>query len=465
VNDRSFEASIKQALGATVPDALPVTLEQRVRAIPQTRPARLGWWRSPQRLSVALVAVVALVVVASSAVSLLRPSSDTGGPKNPVNLTTSFGSLVASDVALLIDGRRILIPPSDDPRVERATFTGTSTFGQLTVVWRDDTRSYVLVLHLAADARTWWVSDVLASDGRTDAGGWLYFQGPLLETPRGGRFVGTPSLQTARSTYGERGLLQFGRLELSAFNGTTARDPALGLMPTSGIIGPDGPDFIPVADRPNVFVSTRWWDDNPMIGFRPQSPEIPLFGPDLKTLVGWLGPVGGSTSPSIAPSLAPSTSEPTPSPGMSPGESRSLPLRAPETGSYGRPWSMNGRIVWYDVLRLDAGPGHCGWEDITFLRMSKNLGEPMLMSDDAFEYVRDPQNRWAKEPTPPEQSMTLGRFEPSVPKPADAVFTGYVYFDGMELWRSEAVGTDFVFLRRGDILEQWPRSRSPIACA
>jgi hypothetical protein len=142
-----------------------------------------------------------------------------------------------------------------------------------------------------------------------------------------------------------------------------------------------------------------------------------------------------------------------------------LPLPPPDTGTYGRPWTLNGQIVPYNVLRLDQGSQHCGWEDITFLNMNKKLGEPTLMADDGFEYVRDPQNRWAKEPTPPEETMTLGRFEPSVQKPADAVFTGYTYFDGMELWRSESATADFVFLRRGDIWEQWPRSRSPIGCA
>ena len=97
--------------------------------------------------------------------------------------------------------------------------------------------------------------------------------------------------------------------------------------------------------------------------------------------------------------------------------------------------------------------------------MSITLGQPSMSSDDLLEYVRDLSNRWVAEPAEGQEAMTLGRFEPSVAKPVDAVFTGYVYDDGMELWRSDAATNALVFLRRGDIWEQWPRSRIPIACA
>ena len=174
--------------------------------------------------------------------------------------------------------------------------------------------------------------------------------------------------------------------------------------------------------------------------------------------------VAVTAAPSVAASFGPSAGRATLVPASSPVANVTLPLPQPDAGTYGRPWTRNGEIVPYNVLRLDRGPGHCDWQDITFLTMHKNLGQPTLMADDGYGYVRDPENRWAREPIPPDEFMTLGRFEPSVSKPRDAVFTGYVYFDGMELWRSESATIDFVFLRRGDIWEQWPRSRSPIAC-
>ena len=140
------------------------------------------------------------------------------------------------------------------------------------------------------------------------------------------------------------------------------------------------------------------------------------------------------------------------------------PLPPPDTGKLGKLWSYNGQQVPWNVLSLSPGPGHCGWDDVLFLRMSIHLGQPSMSSDTDLEYVRDPANRWVAEPTDDSGWMTLGRFEPSVPKPADAVFTGYVYVDGMELWRSDAASNALVFLRRGETWEQWPRSRTPIAC-
>lgn len=128
----------------------------------------------------------------------------------------------------------------------------------------------------------------------------------------------------------------------------------------------------------------------------------------------------------------------------------------------GRAWLHDGQRVDTNILSLSLGPAHCGWERILFLRMSRRLGEPTVTSDDLLEYVRDPENRWAG----PNESVvrTLGRFEPDVPRPPDAMFTGYVY-DGMELWRSNAGTNAIVYLRRADIWEQWPRSEVPIACA
>jgi hypothetical protein len=141
------------------------------------------------------------------------------------------------------------------------------------------------------------------------------------------------------------------------------------------------------------------------------------------------------------------------------------PLPPPDTGKLGKLWSFNGEQVPWNVLSLAPGPGHCGWEDVLFLRMSTRLGQPTMSSDDLLEYVRDPENRWAAEPPEGQEAMTLGRFEPSVPKSADAVFTGYAYDDGMELWRSDAATNALVFLRRGDTWEQWPRSRTYVACS
>jgi hypothetical protein len=109
-------------------------------------------------------------------------------------------------------------------------------------------------------------------------------------------------------------------------------------------------------------------------------------------------------------------------------------------------------------------PGHCGWEDVLFLRMNVELGQPMGAAETTLEYVRDPLNRWAAEPTDHTDVMTLGTFKPSVTPPDGVAFSGYAYADGMELWRSDRATDALVFLHRGDIWEQWPRMKTLIGC-
>ena len=70
------------------------------------------------------------------------------------------------------------------------------------------------------------------------------------------------------------------------------------------------------------------------------------------------------------------------------------------------------------------------------------------------EGPEDPANRFD----------TVGRFEPSVDKPPDAVFSGYNY-GSMELWTSAATGAAALFMARDGVWERWPRAREQFACA
>jgi hypothetical protein len=141
-----------------------------------------------------------------------------------------------------------------------------------------------------------------------------------------------------------------------------------------------------------------------------------------------------------------------------------LPLPPPDTGKLGRPWFFDGEIVPPYVLSLEPGPGHCGWDDMLLLGMNRELGQPKGSEATDVQYVRDPRNRWAPGSTNPAPNATLGRFEPSVTPPADIAFTGYTYVDGMELWRSASATDALVFLRRGDVWEQWPRLQLLAGC-
>jgi hypothetical protein len=120
----------------------------------------------------------------------------------------------------------------------------------------------------------------------------------------------------------------------------------------------------------------------------------------------------------------------------------------------GDPWTFQGQRVPSDVIALTLGPEVCGYGDLVLVSMGKILGQPALTSDNARQYVRDPAN----------QFDTIGRFEPSVERPRDAVFSGYRY-GSMELWTSIDVGADAVFMARDGVWERWPRARELFACA
>lgn len=148
-------------------------------------------------------------------------------------------------------------------------------------------------------------------------------------------------------------------------------------------------------------------------------------------------------------------------PGEATPRTATATLLPPPTVGYR--WSRNETQVGADVISLDAGPEHCEMQSILFLRFHRTLGAPLRSFADAREYVRDPTNRWAPGASNIGWS-TVGRFAPSIPRPANALFTGYVNAHGMELWRLPTESA-WVLLRRGDTWEQWPASREPVGCA
>jgi hypothetical protein len=294
---RSFEVVLRDALVAAAPVEIPAGLDERVRRIPLAVHAGPRFTARPSVMSIlGAGAALALVVGTAALLAVRAPSSPGGGAPNPVTIASTFGSLEASDFALVIDGQRVPIPAPTDPAIQRIAFVGSQTFGQLTVMWRAGAKPYVLILHFAANARTWWVTDALATDGRAEGAGWLYLVGPFFETPIGQALnASSEVLPSTRSTLGEKASLRFGQLRLQAFVGMASRDPVIGPMPSSGVIGATGPDFISMVSGEQIvgYVSSRWHEDIPINSFRGQPPEQPVFGSDLRTLVGYSVPGGG----------------------------------------------------------------------------------------------------------------------------------------------------------------------------
>jgi hypothetical protein len=107
-----------------------------------------------------------------------------------------------------------------------------------------------------------------------------------------------------------------------------------------------------------------------------------------------------------------------------------------------------------DVVRLIAGPAHCGYESTLMLTLGWPAGE-IITDDNTRQYVRDPLHVLQKE--------TLANYIPAMALPDGAYFSGFAY-QGDELWvANETVGTQIYMVRDGTV-EQWPRAQRPIGC-
>lgn len=320
MNDSPFEAALRATLNAAAPLEIPARLEDRARDIPAIAHTRQRWWShlTPRTWGVAVAAAVGLIL----AIVLFVPriaSGPGGGPANPVRFESAFGSLIANDLQLTVDGRVFRVPTSvTQAGVTELSLAGATTYGRLTVLWRDGATPMALVMHLAADAHTWWVSEIVVSDARSGPSGWLYFEGPFFERPVGTSFKGSIDLSSVRSTYGSIGSLNFGELDLSAFAAGGTHDPIAGPMPSSGGAEPDFVPYIGIAGSAVLgYVATAELEAQvPIQSFRGQAPDQPVYGSDLKTLVGYsvagkgFEPVttSATTIPTLVPSAAPSSS-------------------------------------------------------------------------------------------------------------------------------------------------------------
>ena len=329
MNDSPFEAALRATLQAAAPLEVPARLEDRARDIPAIAHPGQRWWSSlaPRTWGVAIAAALGLIVAIVLVVPRVALGPAGGGPPNPVRIESSFGSLGASDLELTVDGRVFQVPSSAaQAGVAELSLAGAATYGRMTIVWQDGATPMNLIVHFAANAHTWWVSEIVASDGRPGPTGWLYFAGPFFERPIGTAFEGSTNLASVRSTNGATGSLDFGQLELSAFKGGGTRDPIAGPMPSSG---GSQPDFVPYVGMVGAtvlgYVPTAELDAPlPVQSIGGQEPDQPVYGSDLKTLVGYavagrgFEPVKttGTTAPTPLTSVEPS---PSPAPNVAAG--------------------------------------------------------------------------------------------------------------------------------------------------
>jgi hypothetical protein len=287
VSRNDFEDAVRKALQEASPSDVPRSLEDSVLRIPATR-ARVGrafgWGRG--WAPVLLIAVV--VATGSIAFAAIRAIPGAGTPQHPLQITSPFGLLSAADIDITVGGASVSsgMPASAGPN---ASFTGTATFGQVMINWEAGGRPYVLLMHFAANRTSWWLSDAEVTDGRPSNAGWIYFEGPSLETPLGGTFDGSLTLPSVRSTFGEAGTISLGQLRLKAFQGFAPHDPAIGTMPLGGS-GSGVPAYVPVDTNGAGagYVSSTWLTQTPITSFEGQPPDQPVFAADLRTVIGYM---------------------------------------------------------------------------------------------------------------------------------------------------------------------------------
>ncbi|MGO9178664.1 MAG: hypothetical protein ACLQBX_10100 [Candidatus Limnocylindrales bacterium] len=315
MSEPSFEDAIRSMLRSAAPVDVPVSLEHRALAIPSEMRTPGGWRRAgltlrgPVGALAAVLVVVALVAIVVLPRPVTAPNSGTT-TVNSIGVTTIFGTFSASDFELIIGDRSFTDGPSGWSRPSSSagldvSFTGSADFGSFELHWIEHAAPMTLVAYFAANAHDWWVSEIVASEGRPDGKGWLYFEGLFFERPLGSPYRGEAALTSSRSTDGLTATLRFGRLDLRAFEaGSTPRDPTKGTMPPvlsgGGIVDESSaPDYIAVAGPSGAIAGYApralllAIGSGPMNGYVGEPPDVPVYAADLRTLVGYVVSPGG----------------------------------------------------------------------------------------------------------------------------------------------------------------------------
>jgi hypothetical protein len=320
MTDSPFEAALRATLKAAAPLDVPAQLEDRARDIPAIAHPRQRRWPSLTRRTWAAAIAAVLTLVIALVLVLPRLSSGPGsGRPNPFRVDSAFGSLVASDLELTIDGRVFRVPPEPaQTGFSNAATPTTGTYGRLTDQWQDRGTPMTLVIHFAADAHTWWVTEIVVSDARSGPSGWLYFEGPFFERPIGTPFEGRADLTSVRSTTGASGTLSFGDLTLSAFADVQTHDPVAGPMLPGAATEPDFVPYVGTVGTAILGYVPAAELQSPVIleAIGSQIPDQPVYGSDFKTLVGYAVAGRGfeplkataTDAPTLVPSVAPSPS-------------------------------------------------------------------------------------------------------------------------------------------------------------
>lgn len=137
---------------------------------------------------------------------------------------------------------------------------------------------------------------------------------------------------------------------------------------------------------------------------------------------------------------------------LDPGTWSVVGLRACDASEFAPGSGFTGATVtvWLDAegnrmpttrIHEIRGPGHCGWESTTWLRL------------DGPRYIRDPDSVL--------EVATVLPFDPDVALPDDARSTGY-HEGERTIWRND--DPDAIYVVIADRVERWPRATDELGC-
>jgi hypothetical protein len=266
VNEDRFERDLRAVIAEPASGAVPASLGQWLTALPEaeavrgrTRLGRLFDRRGGgdrRARTVAWVgtaaAVLAVIVIGgtlwtsgggqtgagagSSGTPTAGPTvSPATGPSVPARFAWDSGvvSLSMADGAIIANGQQFLVEPGV---IDVHSDAGDATYQTLELTWHERGVEMRLNIYFAADATSWWASEIRTYDGAAN-GDWIYYKGPFFRTPRGQPYIGDISLASPGGTGG----IKFGGVQLEAFRPGRVRNGPQGCR---RVVGPgmDGAD-------------------------------------------------------------------------------------------------------------------------------------------------------------------------------------------------------------------------------
>ncbi len=142
-----------------------------------------------------------LGLAAATAAAACGGGDDGGGvtlvdaPPSPV--TWDFGpgaAIVSAEDFALVTSVGIVLHGAGQPTITGSGFTTGTNNGTLEVEWTENANNMRLYFYFARAGGSWNVSQIQHWDG-SESRMWVYYQGPLFETPDGQTFTGDVNLE------------------------------------------------------------------------------------------------------------------------------------------------------------------------------------------------------------------------------------------------------------------------------